>query len=166
MSLLDPVALVATLLTTARDVADLGWDQPNLFFAVHGPPLHPQLEYILQLPGGVGDRLQELLELGLRARDDVIGLVLVVGDRACRMASPLGKRRRGRAIVAVLRDGHVVVVVVQDDERHLVVRRLPGVLGDHEEVTDLLMQLLGAGQLPLLAVASRWGVAAGDGRPA
>lgn len=146
MHMVNNHALTGLLFETERQMDELGWGQPSILFALHGPIDHPRLEYAVQLPGGAGDLLCSMISSGMSARSNVLGLVLAASspyptDRDGWLAMPVrsnsfnGSREglttrlvaeRGgmapdpRACVSPAR---AVIAVLRDQSIHVVARR-------------------------------------------
>jgi hypothetical protein len=80
MHMVNKHALTDLLLQTERQMDELGWDQPSVLFALHGPIEQPRLEYAVQLPGGAAELLGSMISSGMSARGDVLGLVLAANS--------------------------------------------------------------------------------------
>lgn len=75
--IMDTAVLNQALLIAEGDIAACGgWEQPDYLFALRGNPCDPDLEYLLQIPGSLGEFLPTLLDLGLRTAPDIHGLML------------------------------------------------------------------------------------------
>jgi hypothetical protein len=80
MHMVNSHALTDLLFETEQQMDELGWGQPSVLFALHGPIEHPQLEYAVQLPGGAGDLLHAMITSGMSVRGNILGLVLVANS--------------------------------------------------------------------------------------
>lgn len=137
MCTMDARLLSEVLLTAEAQMDKLDEGGSVALLALRGDPARPELEHLLQLPGRAEDLLRQLLGIGVRARQDVLGLVLVVPTGS---ASDVEER----AVLMVLRDGCTRVVARRGGHGPRPVDRIPGEVPDHDEVTALVMQLLAA----------------------
>lgn len=123
-------ALRRALFLTQEHIDRSGWEHPGLLFAIRGPEVEPRLEYVMQLPGDVRERLVELVDAGVRTDPGVLGVALPAAG----------------AIVAIMRDGYTAVVAHRRGERPHVAEVIPERLGDHDEVVGIAMRLLAGGR--------------------
>lgn len=146
--MVDPDDLAAALLGVERD---LDWNQPDLLFAIDGPIDAPRLRYLLQLSGDPAERLYDLLAIGVRIRDDVLGLAVAAGvsfSAAWGWMHGRSATKPIHALVAVLRGGLTAVVAREEGESAKMVDRLPESLGDHSSITMLATRLLAGDEVP------------------
>lgn len=135
---MNMAVLLELLRTAVGDAADPSGDpdQPDHLFAVTGPAHDPDLEHLMEVPGRAADYLPVLLELGLEAHRDVLGLVLVstAGESAdCELIG---------LAMGILRDGATAAVIQEQGGPPRFVGRLPGIHGDHDTLVALALRLL------------------------
>lgn len=117
------------------------------------------LGLVLVAGAGIPLDVDGFLELPLRAEEQgeaERGMPRRVAAVWEALRSDMAGQVCSRAVVAVLRDGHVAVVLREGEGRPRLVERIPSAVADHDEVAGMVMRLLVGDKVPMPRTATSW----------